>query len=115
MKSISQAAKKKGPNVVVSVGDIGYKFRKEFDSGWFTGTVKQIRPLAEGGKDRRCVYDDGDSEDLSLMQLQILAIFDSNITDDDDDDAHAGDSGVVLGGIWEKRFTELKQYKKKFG
>lgn len=81
MKSISEAAKKKQSNVgVVNVGDIGYKFRKEFDSGWFTGTVIQIRPLAEGGKDRRCVYDDGDSEDLSLIELQTLAILDPNVT-----------------------------------
>ena len=76
--TISEAAKKK---VVVNVvGDVGYKFRKEFDSGWFTGTVEQIRPLAEGGKDRRCVYDDGDSEDLSLIELQTLAILDPNVT-----------------------------------
>jgi len=81
MKSFSKAAKKKEPNnIVVNVGDIGYKFRKEFDSGWFTGTVKHIRPLAEGGKDRRCVYDDGDSEDLSLIELQTLAILDPNVT-----------------------------------
>lgn len=31
---------------VVNVGDVGYKFRKEFDSGWFSGTVVEIRPLA---------------------------------------------------------------------
>jgi hypothetical protein len=76
--TISEAAKKK--EVVNVVGDVGYKFRKEFDSGWFTGTVEQIRPLAEGGKDRRCVYDDGDSEDLSLIELQTLAILDPNVT-----------------------------------
>ena len=35
---------------------------------------------AEGGKDRRCVYDDGDSEDLSLLELQTLAILDLNVT-----------------------------------
>ena len=81
MKSISGVAKKKQSNVdVVNVGDIGYKFRKEFDSGWFTGTVIQIRTLAKGGKVLRCVYDDGDSEDLSLIELQTLAILDPNVT-----------------------------------
>jgi hypothetical protein len=35
---------------------------------------------AEGGKDRRCVYEDGDCEDLSLIELQTLAIFDPNVT-----------------------------------
>jgi hypothetical protein len=59
---------------------MGYTFRKEFHSGWFTGTVKQIRPLAKGDKDRRCVYDDGDSEDLSLIELQTLAKLDPNVT-----------------------------------
>ena len=31
---------------VVRIGDVGYKFRKLFDSGWFIGEVKQIRPGA---------------------------------------------------------------------
>ena len=35
---------------------------------------------AEGGKDRRCVYDDGDCEDLSLLELQTLAILDLHVT-----------------------------------
>lgn len=28
---------------VVSVGDVGYTFRKEFDDGWYTGKVVKIR------------------------------------------------------------------------
>ena len=32
-----------------------------------------------GGKDRRCCYTDGDSEDLSLEQLQELAVLDPQV------------------------------------
>jgi hypothetical protein len=110
----SPEAKKSSP--VVNVGDVGYKFRKEFDSGWYNGTVVEVRPhagkcgdscetpshpvciyafvahqltccnlfcdrfSAEGGKDRRCVYEDGDCEDLSLIELQTLAILDPTVT-----------------------------------
>jgi hypothetical protein len=28
------------------LGEVGYEFRKEFDSGWYTGKVVEIRPLA---------------------------------------------------------------------
>jgi len=28
------------------IGEVGYEFRKEFDSGWYTGKVVEIRPLA---------------------------------------------------------------------
>ena len=37
------SAKKRGE---IGFGDVGYKFRKEFDEGWFTGTVTKIRPMA---------------------------------------------------------------------
>ena len=30
----------------VQMGDVGYKFRKLFDAGWFEGKVIEIRPLA---------------------------------------------------------------------
>ncbi len=33
-------------NNKVSLGEVGYEFRKEFDSGWYTGRVVEIRPLA---------------------------------------------------------------------
>jgi hypothetical protein len=81
------------------VGSVGYKFRKLFNDGWFDGEVVEIRPLAsefdlslhfyslavplthtlflsENGKDRRVVYSDGDSEDLTLCDLQELAKLD---------------------------------------
>ena len=28
------------------LGEVGYEFRKKFDSGWYTGKVVEIRPLA---------------------------------------------------------------------
>ncbi len=31
---------------VVNVGDVGYKFRKEFHTGWYNGAVVEIRPYA---------------------------------------------------------------------
>lgn len=33
-------------NTVKKLGEVGYEFRKEFDSGWYTGKVVEIRPLA---------------------------------------------------------------------
>ena len=61
----------------MSIGDIGYTFRKQFDVGWYTGKVITIWPEAAKGKDRRCQYNDGDEEDLSLRELQILAKLES--------------------------------------
>eukprot|EP00571_Detonula_confervacea_P000961 CAMPEP_0172330226 /NCGR_PEP_ID=MMETSP1058-20130122/61291_1 /TAXON_ID=83371 /ORGANISM="Detonula confervacea, Strain CCMP 353" /LENGTH=1041 /DNA_ID=CAMNT_0013047431 /DNA_START=37 /DNA_END=3162 /DNA_ORIENTATION=- len=66
-------------NNAASVGDVGYTFRKQFEGydGWYTGKVVSIRPVGgEHGGDRRCVYEDGDSEDLNLTQLQNLALLD---------------------------------------
>ncbi|KAL7543787.1 hypothetical protein ACHAXR_013379 [Thalassiosira sp. AJA248-18] len=62
----------------VKLGDVGYEFRKKFDSGWYTGKVTEIRPLAANGYDRRCIYSDGDIEDLSLQDLELLATLDPN-------------------------------------
>ena len=60
----------------VPIGSVGYTFRKQFDAGWFTGKVVKIRPGAALNKDRRCLYEDGDEEDLSLQELKILATLD---------------------------------------
>mmetsp|Transcript_8812 Transcript_8812/g.14399 ORF Transcript_8812/g.14399 Transcript_8812/m.14399 type:complete len:247 (+) Transcript_8812:310-1050(+) len=65
-------------SVTVELGDVGYEFRKKFDSGWYTGKVKEIRPLAANGYNRRCVYSDGDIEDLRLEDLEQLAKLDPN-------------------------------------
>ena len=57
----------------VPVTSVGYSFEKRFKGhGWFKGKVVEIRPGAVGGKDRRCEYEDGDMEDLSLHQLRSL-------------------------------------------
>jgi hypothetical protein len=63
----------------VEIGDVGYEFRKQFDSGWYTGKVTEILLTVVGNtSDRRCVYNDGDVEDLSLEELQRLAKLDPN-------------------------------------
>lgn len=59
----------------IEIGDVGYEFQKLFDAGWFTGKVTEIIPVGNS-KDRRCVYNDGDVEDLSLEELQRLAKLD---------------------------------------
>lgn len=57
----------------IEVGDIGFTFEKEFKGyGTFRGTVVQLRLGAANGKDRRCVYSDGDDEDLSLDEIHEL-------------------------------------------
>lgn len=61
-----------------ALGEVGYEFQKKFDSGWYTGKVTEIRPLAAGGYDRRCVYADGDIEDLRLTDLENLSKLDPN-------------------------------------
>ena len=67
-KSTQQAT-----NPKINIGDVGYQFLKEFDSGWYNGTVVEILPDAIGGWDRRCIYEDGDCEDLTLNELIRLA------------------------------------------
>ncbi|KAL3799873.1 hypothetical protein ACHAW5_004385 [Stephanodiscus triporus] len=120
----TNSSQSKKPSPIVNVGDIGYKFRKEFDSGWYSGTVVEIRQHAKGGKDRRCVYEDGDCEDLSLIELQTLAILDPNVTKKkprsssneatkplESNDARR----LPIHRKWKERFLELKEYKKIYG
>lgn len=50
-KKIDNDAKKEGGSPSpskkdIKLGDVGYEFRKKFDSGWYTGKVTEIRPLA---------------------------------------------------------------------
>ena len=60
----------------VKVGDIGYRFEKNFKGfGIFEGCVIDIKTHAENNKNRRCLYTDGDSEDLSLIQLRSLKYY----------------------------------------
>jgi hypothetical protein len=55
----------------INIGDVGYQFLKEF--GWYNGKVVEILPRALSGWDRRCVYEDGDYEDLTHNELKRLA------------------------------------------
>ena len=52
-----------------ATGDVGYQFRELFDTGWFCGTVTEIRLGADGGKDRRVVYSNENVEDMSVDDL----------------------------------------------
>eukprot|EP00956_Cyclotella_meneghiniana_P006748 scaffold9008_cov56-Cyclotella_meneghiniana.AAC.1 len=65
---------------MIGIGDVGYVFNKRFDEGWFVGEVVEIRPNAAQGKTRRCRYNDGDEEDLSLAELRALAKLDNSPT-----------------------------------
>ena len=67
----------------VPIGNVGYTFRKEFDAGWFVGTV--IKIMSDG--DRRCEYTDGDIEDLYLSDLIHLAELDPENDDGNDNDS----------------------------
>ena len=59
----------------VKIGDIGYRFEKNFKGfGIFEGCVVEIKTHAANHNNRRCVYTDGDSEDLSLIQLRSFKI-----------------------------------------
>jgi len=90
-------------DVIVQVGDVGYKFRKHFEGhGWYQGEVVQILKgpreyyllfvlwisqllsvaalvdtALAGSKDRRCYYEDGEWEDNTLEEMQRLAILDT--------------------------------------
>ena len=60
----------------VKVGDIGYSFENNLKGfGIFEGCVVDIKTHAENNKNRRCLYTDGDSEDLSLIQLRSLKYY----------------------------------------
>ena len=55
-----------------AIGNVGNQFRKLFNTGWFCGTVIEIRLGADDGKDRCVVYLDEDREDLSVDDLAWL-------------------------------------------
>jgi hypothetical protein len=76
---LSLKRKPKKKKVLGSVVNI----RREFQAVWLVETVVEIRPHAVGGRDRRCVYEDGDSEDLSLRDLVSLQFSDLNVLEQD--------------------------------
>jgi len=89
---------------VHNIGDVGYTFRKKFHAGWFTGIVTKIRPGAQFDKDRRCIYEDGDEEDLSFKDLKILAALEKL----DDRQQRMKDPSDKLDRIQKKKRVSLK-------
>jgi hypothetical protein len=71
--AVTSKSTQQATNPKINIGDVGYQFLKEFDSGWYYGKVVEILPHADDGWDRRCVYEDGDCEDLALSELKRLA------------------------------------------
>eukprot|EP00957_Ditylum_brightwellii_P055561 4210841-Ditylum_brightwellii.AAC.1 len=67
------------PSENVDVGKIGFMFCKKFNDGiYYTGKVVKVRLGAANGLDQQCVYEDEDSEDLSVAELELLASSDPN-------------------------------------
>ena len=59
------------PINVTKFGNVGYRFQKEFKGyGNHEGRVIEIRSNVKDNKDKRCMYSDGDKEDLSLKDLK---------------------------------------------
>ena len=71
--SVMSTSTLQATNPKINIGDVGYQFLKEFDSGLYKGTVIEILQDADDGWDRRCIYEDGDCEDLTLNELIRLA------------------------------------------
>ena len=69
-----------GENDTKKIGEVGYKFRKQFGSmGWSTGTV--VKKLPKPYYLRQCVYtEDGEFEDLRVADLVELAKLDKKST-----------------------------------
>ena len=53
-------------------------YQKAFNGKLYTGKVIEIRSGAANGLDRRCIYNAGDSGDLSVADLKLLASSDPN-------------------------------------
>ena len=49
---------------------MGFKFAKKFNSKYFTGTVTQINEGNSNDITRKVVYNDGDEENLYLLQIR---------------------------------------------
>ena len=56
----------------IKYDNIGFKFAKKFDSKFYTGTVTQIGEGNVKDISRKIVYNDGDEEKLSLLQIRAL-------------------------------------------
>ena len=58
---------------------MGFKFTKKFNSKYFTGTVIQINEGNINDITRKVVYNDGDEENISLLQIRKLKKSSTNI------------------------------------
>ena len=52
----------------IQLGMVGYKFRKQFTAGWFTGTVVQILPLVHNTTFTTTTNDTTKKEDGGLEE-----------------------------------------------
>jgi len=67
----------------VEFGRVGYRFRKQFNEGWYDGIVVKVLKRGANGKDRRVHYSaDDDFEDLSLDDLRMLVSLDHQACDE---------------------------------
>ena len=59
------------PINIIKFGNVGNRFQKDFKGyGNYKGRLIEIRSNMKGNKDRRCMYSDGNIEDLSLKDLK---------------------------------------------
>jgi len=70
-RSPSASSSQKGKDKE-SYAPLNTYFKKSFGDGVYVGKVMKIRPLARGGKTRRVLYEDGDSEDLTPTEVERL-------------------------------------------
>ena len=59
--------------IVTNVSDVEFKFNQDFNGKLYVGIVVKIRVRVVNELDWHCIYIDGNSEDLSLKNLQELA------------------------------------------
>ncbi|KAL9189802.1 hypothetical protein ACHAXT_009477 [Thalassiosira profunda] len=94
----------------IAVGDVGYNFRKRFDGVWYEGKVVKIWR----GEHRRCVYTDGDAEDLSLSQLRALAKEEREASDSTKERSKETDADPdrpkSIEDVWNGKCRRLKDF-----
>ena len=57
----------------LSSDEVGFKFAKKIgNKGFLTGTIVELFDGSSNDVSRRCVYDDGDEENLSKKQISSL-------------------------------------------
>ena len=69
----SKAILKLSVNIIsskIKYDNIGFKFAKKLDSKYYTGTVTQIGEGNVKDISRKIVYNDGDEENISSLQIR---------------------------------------------